>query len=195
MSVSALVVAVWFVAGDHDDPDLGWYRRGEAARGGPRCGRRRCDLLARWTVGTLNLPPGRVRVGGFGGAGGLADYLRRSTLPPWWTRRTPSLRNHQERGAGGEPTGTPLVRLERPGWAGTRTPIVDLGADAAAARAAAESACRPFLTTGRQSLQDFLPGPIGTCWSGWSIRRLPHCRNAGTSYCPAGRTATTSTRF
>ena len=28
-------------------------------------------------VGAPNLPPGRVRVGGFGGAGGLADYLRR----------------------------------------------------------------------------------------------------------------------
>jgi precorrin-6A/cobalt-precorrin-6A reductase len=55
-------------------------------------------------------------------------------------------------------TSTPLVRLERPGWrdhprSGSWTWV----ADAAAARAAAEAAARPFLTTGRQSLPDFRP--------------------------------------
>jgi precorrin-6A/cobalt-precorrin-6A reductase len=54
-------------------------------------------------------------------------------------------------------TGTPLVRLERPGWrehprSGTWTWV----SDAAAARVAAGAAARPFLTTGRQSVRDFL---------------------------------------
>jgi precorrin-6A/cobalt-precorrin-6A reductase len=55
-------------------------------------------------------------------------------------------------------TSTPLVRLERPGWRGhPRSDSWTWVADPAAARAAAEFAWRPFLTTGRQSLPDFHP--------------------------------------
>jgi precorrin-6A/cobalt-precorrin-6A reductase len=108
-------------------------------------------------VNTPNLPAGRVRVGGFGGAGGLADYLRREhasavvdATHPFAAKITKSVVQ------AASTTGTPLVRLERPGWeehprANTWTWVPD----AAGARAAAESACRPFLTTGRQSLRDF----------------------------------------
>jgi precorrin-6A/cobalt-precorrin-6A reductase len=108
-------------------------------------------------VGTPNLPPGRIRVGGFGGAGGLADYLHREhasavvdATHPFAAKITKNVVQ------AASITGTPLVRLERPGWgehphANTWTWVPD----AAGARAAAESSCRPFLTTGRQSLRDF----------------------------------------
>ena len=52
--------------------------------------------------------------------------------------------------------GMALVRLERPGWSEhPRARSWTWVPDADAARAAADSACRPFLTTGRQSLPDF----------------------------------------
>jgi len=104
-----------------------------------------------------SLPAGRVRIGGFGGADGLATYLldqQASALVdathPFAATITTSALGATRR------TGTPLVRLERPSWsdhphAASWTWV----ADAAAARAAAESARRPFLTTGRQSLHAF----------------------------------------
>src|SRR4029450_6609103 len=53
-------------------------------------------------------------------------------------------------------TDTPLVRLERPGWGQhPRAESWTWVPDAAAAQAAAISARRPFLTTGRQTLASF----------------------------------------
>jgi precorrin-6A/cobalt-precorrin-6A reductase len=108
-------------------------------------------------VSTPNIPAGRVRVGGFGGAGGLANFLRREhasavvdATHPFAARITKNVVD------AASITGTPLIRLERPGWGehphAKRWTWVS---DSAAARAAADSACRPFLTTGRQSLLDF----------------------------------------
>jgi precorrin-6A/cobalt-precorrin-6A reductase len=55
-------------------------------------------------------------------------------------------------------TGTPLLRLERPGWAGhPRADNWTWVSDVKAARAAGERSGRPLLTIGRQSLQTFLP--------------------------------------
>ena len=109
-------------------------------------------------VSAPSLPPGRLRIGGFGGAVGLADYLRQTHASALVDATHPfaATISHNARQAAAL-AGTPLVRLERPGWrehprAGSWTWV----ADAAAARAAAESAVRPFLTTGRQSLPDFL---------------------------------------
>jgi precorrin-6A/cobalt-precorrin-6A reductase len=110
-------------------------------------------------VNAPNLPPGRLRVGGFGGADGLANYLGQIHASAVVDATHPFARtiSHNAQQAAAL-AGTPLVRLERPGWrehprAGSWTWV----ADAAAARAAAESALRPFLTTGRQSLPDFRP--------------------------------------
>jgi precorrin-6A/cobalt-precorrin-6A reductase len=110
-------------------------------------------------VSAPSLPPGRVRVGGFGGVDGLADYLRHehasAVVDATHPFATTISHNAQQAAA---LTGTPLVRLERPGWRDhPRSDSWTWVADAAAARAAAEFALKPFLTTGRQSLPDFLP--------------------------------------
>ena len=108
-------------------------------------------------VSSPRLPAGRVRVGGFGGIDGLAAYLRRESVSAVVDATHPvaaKITENAVRAAG--LTGTPLVRLERPGWSEHPSSHAwTWVADAAAARAAAESARRPFLTTGRQSLQDF----------------------------------------
>ena len=110
-------------------------------------------------VNSPSLPAGRVRIGGFGGAAGLAEYLRRQqisavvdgTHPFAATISTNALQAANR-------TSTPLARLERPGWhKHPRSATWTWVADAAAARAAAQAAARPFLTTGRQSLPDFRP--------------------------------------
>ena len=108
-------------------------------------------------VSAPHVPLGQVRVGGFGGVDGLADYLRElrasavvDATHPFAAKITRNAVQAASR------TGTPLVRLERPGWrghprSGTWTWVNDVDA----ARVAAEVAVRPFLTTGRQSLRDF----------------------------------------
>jgi precorrin-6A/cobalt-precorrin-6A reductase len=109
-------------------------------------------------VNAPSLPPGRIRIGGFGGADGLSAYLRQQQASALVDATHPFATTiSQSAQQAASLTGTPLVRLERPGWrehprSGSWTWVVD----AAAARAAAEGALRPFLTTGRQSLPDFL---------------------------------------
>lgn len=105
------------------------------------------------------LPVGEVRVGGFGGPEGLAAYLRESRTTVVVDATHPfAARISASAATAAALTGVPLVRLQRPGWRdhpdAARWSWVP---DAAAARAAAEDARRPFLTTGRQSLPDFLP--------------------------------------
>ncbi len=105
------------------------------------------------------LPAGRVRIGGFGGVAGLSEFLSRQQISAAVDATHPfaaRISANAERAAAR--SGRPLLRLERPGWAdhpraGTWTWV----ADADAARLAAEPADRPFLTTGRQSLEHFLP--------------------------------------
>lgn len=97
------------------------------------------------------------RVGGFGGAAGLADYLRTNQIAtvvdathPFAARMT-----HNAWQACAE-LGVPLVRLSRPGWvehqyASEWTWV----ADHQAAAAAAAGAGRALLTVGRQPLPNY----------------------------------------
>jgi precorrin-6A/cobalt-precorrin-6A reductase len=110
-------------------------------------------------VQSPSLPAGRVRIGGFGGAEGLAEYLLNQRATALVDATHPFAATISENAVqAASRTGTPLVRLERPGW----TDHPQAGSwiwvpDATAARIAADSARRPFLTTGRQSLTEFGP--------------------------------------
>ena len=110
-------------------------------------------------VRSPSLPRGRVRVGGFGGADGLAEYLRDHQPTALVDATHPFAATMSSNAAqAASRTGTPIVRLERPGWADhPRAGSWIWVPDTAAARVAADSARRPFLTTGRQSLTAFDP--------------------------------------
>ncbi|MCW2695649.1 MAG: cobK [Modestobacter sp.] len=102
------------------------------------------------------LPPGEVRVGGFGGAAGLAAWLRAHSVQslvdathPFAATMTASA------AAAAAETGVSLLRLQRPGWSarpGDDWRWVDSLAGAAAAVAGFDSV---FLTTGRLGLGAF----------------------------------------
>ena len=102
------------------------------------------------------LPPGEVRIGGFGGAAGLAEWLAAHPVGavvdathPFAETMTASAADACAR------TGHPLLRLQRPGWSaqpGDDWRWVDSLEEAAAAVAGFD---RVFLTTGRQGLGAF----------------------------------------
>jgi precorrin-6A/cobalt-precorrin-6A reductase len=103
------------------------------------------------------LPLGRVRVGGFGGVDGLATFLvehRVSAVVDATHPFAATISGNAARACG--QTGTPLLRLARPGWAdhpdAGRWTWVD-----GVAEALGVPGERPVLTTGRQSLAAFLP--------------------------------------
>jgi len=110
-------------------------------------------------VSRPTLPAGGVRVGGFGGAAGLASYLTEHRIAAVVDATHPfAAQISANAAAAAAQTRTPLVRLERPSWrehpnAGEWTWVPDV----AAARDAADAWPRPFVTTGRQSLEAFLP--------------------------------------
>lgn len=104
------------------------------------------------------LPVGMIRIGGFGGAGGLADFLIANRIAAMVDATHPfAARISANAAAAAAHTGTPLLRLERPGWADhPRAYTWTWVPDPEAAILSAEGARRPFLSTGRQSLGTFL---------------------------------------
>ncbi|KGN36799.1 cobalt-precorrin-6A reductase [Knoellia subterranea] len=110
-------------------------------------------------VSRPRLPVGEVRVGGFGGVEGLAGEIARGGFTHLVDATHPfAVGMTANAGAAARFAGVPCLRLARPGWAGHP----DAGSwhwvsDYEAARAVAESlrARRPFVTTGRQTLQHY----------------------------------------
>lgn len=109
------------------------------------------------------LPAGDVRIGGFGGAEGLAAWLAEhrpravvDSTHPFAARITASAATAAAR------HGTPLLRLQRPGWTPGDKDTWRF-VDSLTAAADAVAGCRSvFLTTGRREVAAFaaLPGRV-----------------------------------
>ncbi|MGY1770316.1 cobalt-precorrin-6A reductase [Blastococcus sp. SYSU D00813] len=100
------------------------------------------------------LPPGRVRVGGFGGVEGLAQALADvdvvvDATHPFAAGMTANA------AAAAAATGTPLLRLQRPGWSAGPGDDWRRVASLEEAAEAVRDAASVFLSTGRQGLAAF----------------------------------------
>jgi precorrin-6A/cobalt-precorrin-6A reductase len=109
-------------------------------------------------VAELRLPPGEVRVGGFGGVEGLMAYLREHGITAVVDATHPFAERMTAHAAEAcAATGVPLVRLSRPSWAGRPDAASWHWVDsiAEARTVATELGERVFLAIGRQALPEF----------------------------------------
>ena len=102
-----------------------------------------------------------VRVGGFGGADGLAAHLQRENVDLLIDATHPYAARISANAAGAaRQSGVPILALRRPGWepvAGDRWTLVDSAAEAASALGTAPR--RVFLAIGRQEAGAFEAAP------------------------------------
>jgi precorrin-6A/cobalt-precorrin-6A reductase len=105
--------------------------------------------------------PVPVRTGGFGGAGGLADYLRDEKIDALIDATHPYAATiSANAAAAASRTGVPLMALRRPGWEpvpGDRWIDVDHMADAV--QALGPTSRRVFLALGRKEIAPFEAAP------------------------------------
>ena len=105
--------------------------------------------------------PGTTRIGGFGGAEGLADYLRANAIDALVDATHPyAMRITRNAVTACEAAGIPRLRLDRPAW--SRLPDdrwFDVLDSSEAARHLPEGARRVFLAIGRQDLEPFAHRP------------------------------------
>ena len=103
------------------------------------------------------LPPGEVRIGGFGGAAGLRDYLTTQAVSAVIDATHPfAARMGQNAAQACATAGVPLLRLERPAWPkqeGDRWDEVDQWGEAV--ELLRHHARRVLLAVGRQELGAF----------------------------------------
>ncbi|MGC4152780.1 MAG: cobalt-precorrin-6A reductase [Propionicimonas sp.] len=104
------------------------------------------------------LPPGEIRIGGFGGVAGLVDHLRENAIAQVVDATHPfAARISAHAATACDQAAVPLVRLSRPSWrrrpdASTWHWVADM---AAAKRAAEKLGRRVFLSVGRRSATEF----------------------------------------
>jgi precorrin-6A/cobalt-precorrin-6A reductase len=110
------------------------------------------------------LPPGPVRIGGFGGVAGLAEYLRSAGIGAVVDATHPfaaQMTSHAVEAAA--LTSVPFLLLRRPGWnAGPGDRWHRVPSLPEAARILPELGARVFLTIGRQGLLLF--AELDECW-------------------------------
>jgi precorrin-6A/cobalt-precorrin-6A reductase len=110
------------------------------------------------------LPAGEVRIGGFGGADGLAGFLRSRRIDVLVDATHPfAERISANAAAAAAAAGVPLLALRRPGW------VEQPGDDWRRVRSPGDAAAllprlghRIFLTTGRQGIAAF--AAVDGCW-------------------------------
>lgn len=108
-------------------------------------------------VSSPRLPVGEVRVGGFGGVEGLRAYLRENGITDVVDATHPfasTMTAHAQQAC--VAAGVPLIRYARPGWAArSDAPGWHWAAHFdEVCRSAGQLGARPFLTTGRQTLDN-----------------------------------------
>lgn len=128
------------------------------------------------------LPVGDVRVGGFSGPAGLADYLRTHRIRAVVDATHPFASGISGSAATAcDAAGVPLLRLARPGWANHPLAGTWTWVDGYPAAAALLAHRRVFLTTGRTTLHHFdhltasfvlvrlVDPPAAPLPAGWSV--------------------------
>lgn len=113
-------------------------------------------------VARPRLPVGPVRIGGFGGVEGLREHLRDEGVDLVVDATHPFAEGMTRNAvAACSASGVPLLRLERPGWAGAPGASGWHWVDdhSAAASLTSRLGQRPLLTVGRQALDRFT-GPL-----------------------------------
>jgi precorrin-6A/cobalt-precorrin-6A reductase len=105
------------------------------------------------------LPVGKVRIGGFGGPAGLADWLHAEHIDVVVDATHPFARRISASAVEATAaTGVPLLVLRRPGWeAGPGDTWLRVGSVEEAAATLPRLGERVMLTTGRQGLAAFAP--------------------------------------
>ncbi|WP_105972267.1 cobalt-precorrin-6A reductase [Streptomyces geranii] len=117
-------------------------------------------------VATPRLPPGEVRVGGFGGAEGLAAWLCEHRVDVLVDATHPFAETISANAARAAATAhVPLLALRRPGW----TPVEgddwhEVGSLTEAAALLPTLGRRVFLTTGRTGLAAFADHDLAELW-------------------------------
>jgi precorrin-6A/cobalt-precorrin-6A reductase len=102
------------------------------------------------------LPPGEVRMGGFGGAVGLAAWMQANPVAAVVDATHPfAITMTESAAAAAGFTGVPLVRLQRPGWSAQPGDDWRWVGSLEEAAVAVRGFGSVFLTTGRQGLGPF----------------------------------------
>jgi precorrin-6A/cobalt-precorrin-6A reductase len=120
-------------------------------------GRLRVTVSLAGRTGSPTLPPGEIRIGGFGGADGLAAWLQANAVDLVVDATHPfaaAISAHAAEACA--QLGLPRLRLQRPAWQqDPRDRWIDVEDAAAAARALALLGGRCFVTIGVQELAAF----------------------------------------